>query len=62
MNKILLYKGKDEKNIIVTYKNDSEIEFDFRNGGVLCPHSLLKYYEPVFESYINNSICFKDNK
>ena len=62
LNKILLYKGKDEKNIIVTYKNDSKIEFDFRNGGVLCPHSLLKYYEPVFESYINNSICFKDNK
>ena len=62
LNKILLYKGKDEKNLIVDYKTDLNIEFDFRNGGVLCPHNLLKYYEPVFEDYLTNNICFKDNK
>ena len=62
LNKIIVFKGKDEKNIIVEYENDPKIELNFRNGGVLGPHSLLKYYEPVFENYITNNICFKASK
>ena len=61
LDKILLFKGKDEENLIVNYKNDLNIELDFRNGGVLCPNNLLEYYEPVFKDYIDNNICFKDN-
>jgi hypothetical protein len=62
LNKIIVFKGKDEKNIIAEYENDPKIELNFRNGGVLGPHNLLKYYEPVFENYITNNICFKASK
>ena len=49
-------------NIRSFHINDPKIELNFRNGGVLGPHSLLKYYEPVFENYITNNICFKASK
>ena len=60
VDKILLFN--DKKNITTEYENDLNIELDFRNGGVLCPHNLLDYYEPVFENYITNNICFKGKK
>lgn len=65
MDKVLAYEGNNKDKLIEDFPNTSfdylKVKFDYNSGGVKAPKGLQKYYQRVFEEYINKTECFYDS-
>lgn len=63
MDKVLAYEGNTDK-LIEDFPNSSfdylKVELNYNSGGIRVPRNLEKFYQRVFEEYINQTQCFRE--
>ena len=63
MDKVLAYEGNTDK-LIEDFPNSSfdylKVELKYNLGGIKVPRNLEKFYQRVFEEYINQTQCFRE--